>query len=72
MRVSRCHRVVRRLRPSSMSLGSTERMPTIVPTAMGKKQMSAQMSTRLPRPVPNHSAMRGAKARIGVACAATM
>ena len=34
--------------------------------------MSAQMSSRLASPVPNHSAMSGASARMGVACAATM
>jgi hypothetical protein len=31
-----CQRLARRLRPSSTRRGSTERMPTMVPTAMGK------------------------------------
>ena len=46
-------------------------MPTIVETATGKKTISAQIATFDSRPVPNHSASSGARARIGVACAAT-
>ncbi len=66
-----CRRVARSERPSSRSRASTERIPTIVAIATGKKTISAQMTT-LPRsPGPNHRAMSGARARIGVACAAT-
>jgi hypothetical protein len=64
-------RVARSDRPSSSSPASTERMPTIVATATGKKTISAQMTTLPGSPGPNHSAMSGARARIGVACAAT-
>ena len=45
-------RVARRLRPSSSSRASTERMPTIVAIATGKKTMSAQMTTLLRNPGP--------------------
>ena len=47
MVVTSWRRVARRLRPSSISRGSTERSPTVVAMAMGKKQMRAQMSTLL-------------------------
>ena len=50
---------------------STARMPTIVAIATGKKTISAQMTTLAVRPGPNHSASSGARARIGVAWAAT-
>ena len=50
---------------------STERMPTIVATATGKNTISAQMTTLPSSPGPNHRAMSGARARIGVAWAAT-
>ena len=69
--VSTWRRVARRLRPSSSSRASTERMPTIVAMATGKKTMSAQMTTLLSSPGPNHRASSGARARIGIAWAAT-
>ena len=50
---------------------STERIPTIVAIATGKNTISAQMTTLPSSPGPNHRAMSGARARIGVACAAT-
>ena len=43
----------------------------MVATAIGKKTISAQMMTLETSPVPNQSAMSGASARMGVACAAT-
>ena len=46
-------------------------MPTIVATATGKNTISAQMTTLPASPGPNHRAISGARARIGVACAAT-
>ena len=46
-------------------------MPTIVATATGKNTMSAQMRTLPSSPGPNHNAMSGARARMGVAWAAT-
>ena len=64
-------RVARRLRPSSISRASTERMPTIVAMATGKNTISEQMTTLLSSPVPNHKTSSGARARIGIAWAAT-
>jgi len=64
--------VARRLRPSSSSPASTERIPTIVAIAIGKKTISAQITTLLVSPGPNQSARTGDRARIGVAWAATM
>ena len=46
-------------------------MATIVLTATGKKTMSATMTEWAKSPLPNHSAMSGASARIGTAWAAT-
>ena len=48
MWTSACQRVARSDRASSSRRPSTERTPTSVDTAIGKKQMSAQMSTRSP------------------------
>ncbi len=72
-RVSSCHRggpeaAAEFQQPRGRPSGS----PTIVATAIGKKTIRAQMRTLLPRPLPNQSAISGASARIGVACAATM
>ena len=64
-------RVARSDRPSSSSPASTDRIPTIVATATGKNTISEQMTTLPARPGPNHKAMSGARARIGVAWAAT-
>ena len=72
MVASSWRRVARRLRPSSTSRGSMERRPTVVATTIGKKQMRAQMSTLDSSPLPNQSTISGARARIGVAWAATM
>jgi len=66
-----CRGVARRLRPSSRSRASTERIPTIVAMATGKKTIRAQMTTLLSRPDPNHSTRSGARTRIGMAWAAT-
>ena len=65
-------RVARNERAISSSPASTDRIPTIVETAIGKKTMSPQITTLLVSPGPNHSASSGASARIGVAWAATM
>ena len=43
----------------------------MVLTATGKKSMSATMTEWANNPLPNHSAMSGASARIGTAWAAT-
>ena len=63
--------VARRLRPSSIRRGSTDRIPTIVAMATGKKTINEQMTALLRTPVPNQTTRRGARARIGTACAAT-
>jgi hypothetical protein len=63
--------VARRLLPSSSNPASTDRIPTIVATATGKNTMSAQMTILPVRPSGNHRAISGARARIGVAWAAT-
>ena len=70
--VSTWRRVARNERAISSSPASTDRIPTIVETAIGKNTIRAQMTTLLVRPGPNHSASSGARARIGVAWAATM
>ena len=53
-------------RPSSSSRASTERMPTIVAMATGKKTISAQMTTLPASPGPNHRTSSGARTRIGI------
>ena len=70
-RVSTWSGDARNTRPTSSSWMSTDLTPTMVATAIGKKTMSAQMMTLDRSPVPNQSAIKGASARIGVACAAT-
>ena len=58
--------VAPRLRNISSSSGSVERMPTIVAIVIGKKTMSAQITTRAARPPPNQMSSSGASARIGI------
>jgi len=71
-RVMSCRGVAPSERSISASSGSVERMPTMVAIAIGKKTISAQMTTRASRPPPNQMSSSGARARIGTACAATM
>ena len=70
-RVTTCQPVARKLRAISSRRGSTDRMPTIVATATGKNTISVVMTSFDASPVPNHRAISGARARIGVAWAAT-
>lgn len=48
-----------------ISTGSTERIPTIVFTKIGKKQMSATRTTFDSMPKPNQTMTRGASATLG-------
>ena len=66
-----CQPVARKLLAISSSRGSTDRMPTMVATATGKNTIRVVITSLLASPVPNHSAISGASARIGVAWAAT-
>ena len=68
----RCAELAPRLRSISSSSGSADRMPTMVAIAIGKKTMSAQIATRASSPPPNQMSSSGARARIGIAWAATM
>ena len=68
----RCEARAPRLRSISSSSGSAERIPTMVAMAIGKKTMSAQITTRASRPPPNQMLSNGARTRIGTAWAATM
>ncbi len=61
-----------RLRSISTSWRSADRMPTMVAMVIGKKTISAQITTRASRPPPNQMSSSGASARIGTAWAATM
>ena len=69
---STCAGRARKARHISRRSASTDRMPTIVATAIGKNTIRLQMITFDSRPVPNQIASSGAIARTGVACAATM
>ena len=66
-----CQDVARYARAISSRRGSTDRMPTIVATATGKKTMSVVITSLETRPDPNHSTISGARASTGVAWAAT-